>query len=178
MLELIIENAQRVAEMDNDPRNRMKAINYYKSRIKCEIFDKLCDFSSFNYGAINSFSDSEHSGKHKTLFIPSNEPICPYFMMLIRLDEDEKIYVPVSTIAPQDPKRYFEGQEVIIPTQMLITDEERLFKISATASEKIKLLTLYKSIINKYQIPNNINIYGDYESMLNDMEREVKKYHK
>lgn len=34
LLELIINNAEKVAEMDNNPHNKAKAINYYKSRIK------------------------------------------------------------------------------------------------------------------------------------------------
>ena len=95
--------------------------------------------------------------------------------MHIKLEEENKTYIPASTLAPLNPKSFFENQEVIIPTQILITDEERLIKKTATASEKIKLLTLYKSIINEYQIPNNINIYGDYESLLNDMTREQIK---
>ena len=80
-------------------------------------------------------------------------------------------------MAPIDPIKYFKNQEVIIPTQALIIECEdsdmsaKLIKKEATPEEKIKLLTLYKSIINAYQLPNRINIYGDYEAMLKDEER-------
>jgi len=179
LLEMILENAVKVAEADNDPYNKAKAINYYKSRIKCEIFEKLCDFSSFNYAAINYTGEDNQNdtSKQKALFVPSNEPICPYFMMHTRLDIDNNKFVPTSLMAPIDPIKYFKNQEVIIPTQALIIECEdsdmsaKLIKKEATPEEKIKLLTLYKSIINAYQLPNRINIYGDYEAMLKDEER-------
>ena len=47
-----------------------------------------------------------------------------------------------------------------------ITPEEKMDKIEATPSEKIALLNQYKSIIETYNLPNMINIYGDYENML------------
>ena len=52
LLEILLENAQKVAEYDNS-NNIEKAINYYKSGIKCEIFKKLSDFERFNFAAIN-----------------------------------------------------------------------------------------------------------------------------
>ena len=47
--------------------------------------------------------------------------------------------------------------------------------MNATPEEKIQLLTMYKSIINEYNIPNRINIYGDYETMLNDLSNSKEK---
>lgn len=168
LVELILENMEKVAEYDNSTR-AAKAINYYKSSVKCSIFNKLSDFSKFNFAAINyiGVNDYYEYDKQKLLFVPSNEVITPYFMMGIRIDEEENKFVVTSLIAPESPKKFFENQEVIIPTQIIISNNEELKIIKATPKEKIQLLSMYQSIINKYQIPNNINIYGDYEEMLN-----------
>ena len=51
----------------------------------------------------------------------------------------------------------------------MVSDNDNLNKLVASSEEKIQLLIMYHSIINKYNIPNKINIYGDYESILNDL---------
>ena len=151
----------------------MKILNYYKSQIKCNIFKKLSDFEKFNFAAINyNPQDNRYDyDKQKLLFIPSNESVCPYFVMGIKMSEYEKIqkYIVNTLMALQEPKRFFENQEVIIPTQILVSDNNELRKLNATAEEKIQLLTMYKNIINTYNIPNKLNISGDYEAMLNQM---------
>ena len=51
LLELILENKQRVAELDNDITNQAKAINYYKCAVKCAIFKRLSNFEKYElYG--------------------------------------------------------------------------------------------------------------------------------
>lgn len=173
LIELIIDNMDKVALLDNDRTNRAKAINYYKSSIKCAIFNKLCNFDKINFGAINYNGDREELDydKQKILFIPSNEAIVPYYMMIIRQDaaDYEGKYIAASLIAPENPIDYFENQEVIIPTQILVSDNSNLTKVIASPEEKIRLLTMYSDIINKYKIPNKINIYGDYLSTLNEL---------
>ena len=77
-------------------------------------------------------------------------------------------YVVKSLFAPKEVKKYFENQEVIIPTQILYSDNDDLTKIVATSEEKMQLLTMYSDIVNKYGIKSNINILGDYASVLND----------
>ena len=170
LLESILENSDKVIELDNDVTNRAKILNYYKSQIKCNIFKKLSDFEKFNFAAINydAKDDKREYNKQKLLFIPSNEAVCPYFMIGIQRGEDEK-YIVNTLMAPQAPKKYFDNQEVIIPTQILVSDNNEFRKLNATAEEKIQLLTMYKNIINTYQIPNKLNISGDYEAMLNQM---------
>lgn len=166
LLSLILEHSDKVIELDNDPKNSLKVINYYKSGIKCAIFNKLSDFDKFNFAVINKDANS------KLFFIPSNEAVCPYFVMGTQKDNNtvDNIFYVNTLLAPQEPKMLFENEEVIIPTQILISNEAELNKIIATPEEKIKLLNMYKNIINQYGIPNKINIYGDYESMLNDLE--------
>jgi len=165
LLEMILENADKIAENDNDHTVKEKFISYYKSSIKCEIFNKLSDFDKFNFGAIND-------GIFKLLFMQSNEPVCPYFMMGIKPDEDDETRYIVSTLlAPSNPINNFKDKEVIIPTQIIVNNNEEFKKIKATPAEKIKLLTMYKNIVNMYRIPYNININGDYEAMLGDLEK-------
>lgn len=198
LLELIIENMEKVAEFDNDPNNKAKAINYYKSAIKCGVFSRFSDFKEFNFAAINDDSSNYHC---KFLFLPSNESVAPYFLMGIRknkenitfdelsdenresedcdsFDENDvsngKYYV-FSLLAPTNPVEFFDGKEVIIPTQILVSDNDSLTKIFATPDEKIGLLTMYENIVNRYNIANKINIFGDYSVMLNDMSNAKVK---
>ena len=175
LVELIINNMEKVAEMDNEPTNPAKAINYYKSSIKCEIFQKLSDFDKFNFAAINNgLYDGRDS---KSLFVLSNEALTPYFFMSLLQEKDADKYVVSTLVAPQEPKKFFDEKEVIIPTQILVSDNDKLTKTEATAQEKMQLLTIYQNIINKYNIPNMINIYGDYENMLNELSK-IKVYTK
>ena len=90
-------------------------------------------------------------------------------MMGIKKDTVDCNYFVSTLLAPQEQKQYFDNQKVIIPTQILISDNADLKKLQATADEKIKLLTMYKNIIHEYKLPNKINIYGDYEAMLNEI---------
>lgn len=176
LLELILEHADRIIELDNDSSNIKKVINYYKSQIKCIIFQKFSDFQKFDFGAINyDPKDGKYEyDKQKLLFVPSNEAVCPYFFMGIRISNPEdpielQKYIVSTLMAPSqtDIKRYFENQEVIIPTQIISSDNTEFIKNCATAEEKIKLLTMYKAIIHEYRIANNLNISGDYEAILN-----------
>lgn len=174
LLELIIENMEEVAKMDNSSSNPYKMINYYKSAIKCAIFNKLSDFTEFNFAAVNYIGEKEDIDyeNSKLLFVPSNEAVAPYFFVGIKKsekEEDDYKYLVYSLFAPENPKQFFNNQEVVIPTQILVSNNDRLTKLVATPEEKIRLLTIYESIINKYNIPNNINIFGDYGSMLNDL---------
>lgn len=200
LLVLLLEHAKDVAEYDNSP-HKEKAINYYKSGIKSTIFKKLSDFEQFNFAAINyDPKDNKYDySNQKLLFVPSNEIVCPYFMMGIRKTEvPNHDYITSMLLAPKEhqeigvdndsaeeceyksnnAKNYFDNQEVIIPTQILISNNNVLNKIQATPEEKIRLLTMYKSIITKYNIPNRLNVYGDYEAMLNDLDRTHQKLKK
>ena len=179
LLQLIIDNMDEVLKFDYNCNG--KALNYYRIMVKCAIFEKLSDFSRFNFGVINFDKDTYQrqsncqisSNSNKFLYVQSNEPSAPYFMMGILpqdkpeqiLDEQDK-YVAETLIAPTNTKDFFNNQEVVIPTQILVTTEEKMEKKEATSSEKIALLNQYKSIIETYNIPNRINIYGDYENML------------
>lgn len=56
---------------------------------------------------------------------------------------------------------------------MIIFDDKNLKKVIASADEKLKLLTMHKSIVEKYKIDSSINIYSDYETILNDISNKL-----
>ena len=186
LLEMIIDNMEKIAENDNDINQTTKFINYYKTQIKCEIFNKFSNFSKFNFGYVhqNDFQKDDEEGntkniKSKVLFIPSNEAVAEYFFMRITPNnaDNNNSYCVNSLIAPKQEyiKSYFENQEAAIPTQIIISDINKFEKIQATAEEKIQLLNMYKNIVLKYGIESKMNICGDYESILNDINREKLK---
>lgn len=187
LLKSIIDHINDVLKYDYD--NGGKALNYYRIMIKCAIFDKLSDFSRFNFGVINFNKDlyeekasSKYNGNtEKFLYIQSNEAASPYFMMGIlrediNLPEEEKTeeskYIVETLMAPTNIDIFFDGQEVVIPTQILVTTPDKMEKMEATPEEKIALLNQYRSIIHEYNIPNKLNIYGDYESMLTENSKK------
>ncbi len=185
LLKQIIDNFDEVLRYDHD--NNYRAINYYRVMVKCSIFEKLSNFSKFNFGVINFDKDTYENNSNliiscrsnKFLYVQSNEPSSPYFLMGILLGSDlsrnlnnqhdknsQDKYVPETLIAPTNTKDFFNNQEVVIPTQILVTTDERMEKIEASPDEKIALLNQYRAILKEHDIPNRINIYGDYESML------------
>ena len=184
LLTAVIESADDILEYDRSKKACL-GLNYYRIGIKCDIFSKLADLSNFHYGCINfdkSIYDTNNPEKpfssqsNKFLYTPSDETISPYFMMGLKIDDhntDE--HIVETLIACDDPYRFFVGQEVVIPTQILTDDEGILDKKTASSAEKIKLLREYQNIVNMYRIPNNINIYGDYFSMLMGQKNDDEK---
>jgi len=179
LLKILLEKAEEILKYDYD--NGGKILNYYRIMVKCAIFEKLSDFSRFNFGVINfdkdiylASSGSNYLGNsNKILYVQSNEAAAPYFMMGILPDNQKGIvesinakYAVETLIAPTNDRDFFANQEVVIPTQILINTEDSMSKVEATADEKLALLNQYKSIIKNYGLRNNLNIYGDYESML------------
>lgn len=175
ILRRIIDRAEDVIKNDRNPYNQ-KILNYYKVMIKCAIFNKLSDFSNFNFGCINfdkhiyfrEFNSDFSPRSSKFLFTESNEALIPYFMMGILYDETERVYVPETLLAPDDFPKFFVGQELVLPIQILKDDSRTLSKIEAKAEDKINLLNMYKYIINSYRTGSFINIFNDYETTLRE----------
>lgn len=186
ILSKIIENAENVIEYDKT-NGKCSAINYYKVGIKCDIFSKLADLSNFHYGCIN-FNKDKYDENYpempftpqstKLLFTPSDEVVSPYFLMGIKKEDFVDSYIVETLMAADNPIKFFNSQEVIIPTQVLTDNNGILDKNVATSAEKIKLIREYQNIINEYNIPNNLNIFGDYFSKLmsdkNEEESQMK----
>ncbi len=188
-------------ERESRKLSKTRLLNYYKIFIKCDIFTKLADLSKFNYGCINFTKDKLLrnnpdmkfcSNSTKYLFTPSDEIVSSYFMMGIKEDENHRqddenledvdneetrIYIPETLFAPIEERipSYFEDQEIIIPTQILLDDNGTLIKNVASSSEKLSLLREYQNMINKYRVSCNVNIYNDYLSLLMSDEREKVK---
>jgi len=201
LLQRIIENSDKVINYDKTS-DYLKILNYYKVSVKSDIISKLGNLANFKFGCINfdkneflknANVDHHNSNSTKYLYVPSEEPVSPYFLMGIlpnrSYSQDEKIdetydeneivinnspYIIETSIAPIDTKSYFQNQEVVIPTQILKDTNKELTKINATPSQKKALLKEYHSIITEYGINNRINIYSDYLSMLSEQE-QVKK---
>lgn len=188
LLKSIIDNIDSVLQYDYESGG--KILNYYRIMIKCAIFDKMSDFSKFNFGVINfdknkyvESSGNNYNGKsNKLLYVQSNEVVAPYFFMGILPSssvENDDIgltkYAVETLIAPSNIKDFFNGQEVTIPTQILVNTDTSMNKFEATPEEKIALLNQYKSIINAYGLKNNINIQSDYESMLVEFSKVKAK---
>lgn len=181
-LQLLLEHIDDVLKYDYEHGG---VFNYYKMMIKCSIFEKLSNFSDFNFGVINfdkpTFEEKSngaifHSNAEKFLYVQSNEQNCPYFMMGILKDnfdreELQSNYVVETLFAPSNVRNIFNGQKVAIPTQILIISDD-MKKIEATAREKLALINQYKAIISEYNISNNIDIYGDYLATLTREDNE------
>lgn len=162
LLNQIATRATEIAESDNDMRYNYKLLNYYKIRIKCEIFKKFTDFSRFNFAALAKENQID-------LFIPSNEAVCPYFSLGLCQDDNwgnEPYYFAKTSIAVKDVNRFFTQGEVVLPTQILNYNGDVFSKIQATPEEKLRLIDMYKSLIFQYGIENKLNIFGDYEALL------------
>lgn len=147
--------------------------------IKCAIFFKLSNFSDFDFGCINfsketyenNTGDTFNPQSTKFFFTPSDEAITPYFMMGIKKTEDN-IYIPETLFASPEYWKFFLGQELVLPVQILINDQESLLKLQATPEEKINLLNMYNSIIMSYNTGSYINIFNDYQNMLRENKQK------
>lgn len=163
VIKAILDNYEDVVRYDES--GHLKVVNYYKSRIKCSIFDKISEFEKFNFAKIDDGSDS------KLLFTPSNEAVCPYFFIRLIKDEDKTVHDISSLLAPQKEELpILFDNKVTIPTQMIIDDSQKLDKIIATPKDKINLLNMYKQIITTYNVDNNLDISGDYLAMLSELD--------
>ncbi len=180
LLQSILEHKDAVLLYDYEHR---EVLNYYKIRIKCEIFNKLSDFQKFDFGCVDfntaTYEKNNPNGhvgnSSKYFFLPSQEIVCPYFMM--GLVEDPKVgcYCVESLLAPADVKGFMQDQTLIIPTHIIVSSENSVAKYSASAREKLALLNMCKSLVEQYQLPNRIDIFGDYFSILAEQERANTK---
>ncbi len=168
LINRVINNYEDVVKYDETANYR--ALNYYKSRIKCAIFEKMSEFEKFNFGKLDCSNDS------KILFTPSNEAIAPYFLIRLSKNENEIKYVVSSLMAPeQNVLHDFFDHKCAIPTQMIIDDNRNLSKLETLPGQKIALLNLYKSIVLDYSFENKMDISGDYLSNLAELDKNQKR---
>lgn len=188
LLNRIVECMDDVLKYEDTNGNR--SLNFYKIRVKCEIFEKMANLMNFNFGCINFDSDlystinaaTFNSNAEKILFTQSSEPVSPYFMIGIKPNSESKTcddksipdvdsgYIVETVFAPRNPERFFNGQEVVIPTQILFDKNDILTKMSATPDQKRKIISMYREIMNAYGLNDRLNIYGDYMELLSKQE--------
>lgn len=174
VLNRIVENGDKVIK--SDEINFNKFLNYYKIMIKTSCFDTLAEFNEFNFGVINfdktifenNFGNRFLPAATKLIFSQNDEALIPYCMMGLKYDNETNVMIPETFIAPVNFADYLKYQELLLPIQLLINDDQNLTKLVATPEEKIRILNLYKSIIQMYNTGSYINIYNDYETILRD----------
>ena len=171
LTEAIVNNFEDVVRYDEQTDYR--TLNYYKSRIKCAIFERMSEFEKFNFGKLYTHDNT------LLLYTPSNEAVCPYFFVRLSRDQNSDVYGISSLMAPEKNavSPYFE-HNAAIPTQMIIDDKENLNKIVATPKEKIAMLNLYKSIITSTNVQDKMDISGDYLATLTELDSREKIYTK
>ena len=183
VLSRIVENGDKVIENDENGFN--KILNYYKIMVKTSCFYTLAEFNEFNFGVINFDKDIyENTNTLGSRFMPSStkfifsqndEALIPYCMMGLKYDNLTDVMIPETFIAPTNFPDYLYEQELLLPIQLLVNDDESLTKLMATPEEKIRILNLYKSIIQTYNTRSYINIFNDYETILRDNISYKKK---
>jgi len=190
LLKAIVDNIDEVLKYDKERSGVI--LNYYRVMVKCSIFEKISDFTKFDFGVINfdknvyeqTVGDVYHGNAEKFLYVQSNEQACPYFMMGILPDRDRSSivstedsidvgskYAVETLFAPTNVRDFFYNQNVAIPTQILTTTTETMDKKEASPSHKLALLNQYRAIVSEYDVPNNMDIYGDYIATLSSSER-------
>lgn len=183
VLSKIVENGDKV--IANDESSIHKLLNYYKIMIKTSCFDTLAEFNEFNFGIINFDKDIYektntlgsrfYPASTKFIFTQNDEALMPYCMMGLTYDNGTDLMIPETFIAPTNFCDYVYNQELLLPVQLLVNDEANLTKLVATPEEKIRILNLYKSIIETYNTGSYINIFNDYETILRDNVASKKK---
>ena len=180
VLTRIVDNGDMVIK--NDADNYDKFLNYYKVMVKTSCFDKLSEFNEFNFGCINfdkSIYESLTGNKFlpdatKYIFSQNDEALIPYCMMGLKSDNGSEVFIPETFLAPTNFSDYLHNQELLLPIQLLINDDQNLVKLMATPEEKIRMLNLYKSLIQIYNTGSYINIFNDYETILRDSVAKKK----
>lgn len=174
ILQRIIQRGEDVIKNDSKYPN-YKILNYFKIMIKSITFEKMpsfnaCDFSCINFDReIHKRNGSKDmiGQASKFFFVPSDENIAPYFMMGIKRVKIND-YAPETILAPVNFAEFFKNQELLMPVQVLTSIGDKVTRIEATNQEKLKLLNMYKFIINYYQTNSFVNIYNDYENILKE----------
>lgn len=182
LLKIIIERADDIIKHDATSKS-YKILNYYKIMIRCIAFSKLSTFETFDFGVINFDKEKyKETGSMfpgdstKILFTPSDEAITPYFIMGLKKAEDG-IYIPETVMAPENFCRYLFEQTLLLPIQVIISNNDELNKICATPVEKLNLLNMYKGLIDLYKTNSFIDIYADYESTLKENKKRPVVFH-
>lgn len=174
VLEWVINRLDDIIKHDRN--SKVRYLNYFKVMIKSTILMSFSDFTLFDFGIIDFNKDKYDESKYKKfssnsttlLFTPSNEIVMPHYIMGLKKDPIDGKNIVETLYATSNVQDFMDNQTLLIPTQILITDNnnDELTKLTANPKEKIEILRLYQTLIAKNGISANIDIMGDYESML------------
>lgn len=172
LLTTIVENKDKIIENEYNYPGKSK-LNFYKMRVKSEIFAKFSDFSRFDFGVINfdktfytALTGYNFNGSpEKFLYVKSNEAVAPYFLLGAKTAEDGNM-ISTGLYAPQNPADFFDQQNVCIPTQIITETTDTFEKKISTPSDKMKMLNDYKALIHQYNLYYMMDIQSDYEQLL------------
>ena len=138
LLKAIVDNIDEVLKYDKERAGVI--LNYYRVMVKCSIFEKISDFTKFDFGVINfdknvyeqTAGDVYHGNAEKFLYVQSNEQACPYFMMGILVDKDKvpvvsneesvdlaSKYAVETLFAPTNVRDFFYNQNVFHQIQLI-----------------------------------------------------------
>ena len=186
LISSLVDNLDNVLGYEERTGNRV--LNFYKLAIKADIFLQLPCIEAMSFGCINIDRDVFQQtnnfllGGNSTryLYFPSDEVISPYYLLgLLKDTYSRDKYVVETLLAPINYKEYFNSQEVVIPTQILINDNSKLTKEANSSSVKLGLIKEYNNLTLGCGIDNKLNVYGDYISLLsNDKKDKEKQYYR
>lgn len=160
-LRRIIERAEDVIKNDSKDYNP-KILNYYRVMLKSIIFLGLPGFDKFDYGIIEN-KNLEHcvnGYNSKYFYVKSNEQLTPYFLMSLRFDIHEGVYVPTTILAMRNIGGFIDKNEFLLPLSLTTKYYGNIGRIEATPIEKIKLLSQYRDEINKHHANTKVNLDG------------------
>lgn len=173
LLNTIVENEDDIIKL-----NKLKEyslLNFYRIKVRSEVFSKFSNFSEFNFGCINFDKDIASKKGYPTtmksskfLFTESDDPGFNYYMLGISNNEDDNYYV--ETMFPNNiPEKMFAGQEIVMPTVISTTTPSEFNKVEASASQKLRMVKLYDNMARMYN--SKFSYFNDYYSTLSNQAR-------
>jgi len=179
LLKGIIEHIDDVLKYDEERSG--KILNYYRIMVKCSIFEKMSNFSKFNFGVINfdkeayehSSSGIYHGNAEKFLYVQSNEQVCPYFMMGIlptkdRFDNSDSIeerFFEEKNEKDEDGK----NKDYVVETLFAPTNVRDFFCNQIVSIPTQILTTTTDAMIKKEATPaNKIALLNQYKAIVTE----------
>ncbi len=153
VLNSIAEDPERCIATNRYYGNQL--FNFYRLKVRSEIFQSFSSFYSFNFGCIKFDAEISQQNGYMTkmnsdhfLFIDSNNLKAPYYMMGLNTNDQEDCYVE-TLFANVDMQKMFKGQNISYPIMITINDEKNLIQKDASYSEKLSMLKQLKLIEEK-----------------------------
>ena len=181
LVKKIISDHNETIRINEDAiSNNETLLNYYKIKVRSDIFQKFSNIYELNFGCIRYDKDSVENGNTKSLkssnflFMESDELNAQYYMMGIATDEEKNVNY-IETLFPDTyPESMFNNQTVVIPTHMTVSNDEDYYRyFEANDRSKLELLKKYREQLREYKV--NYDVMADYEATLSKGASEKAK---